>query len=180
MIKKNNGEITISKKLTFLLTGAMSVFLFISGAVLILPNLSYEEAKEPVNVFGDIFVLMWLSVMGYFILFSFNEFFKKTTISKEGVICRSFFGTKKYMWPEIKDFGISYSGQTRGEGNTYYLYFSADILNQNRKGKKKMNRSVIKVIFTSDDSDAFINEVIPFCRESTNVVPFLPSGKFLL
>ncbi|MBQ7117482.1 MAG: hypothetical protein IJN88_04665 [Clostridia bacterium] len=180
MIKKNDGEIIISKKLTFLLTGTMSVFLFASGATLFFSDLSLEEATEPADIFGNIFMLLWLGVMGYFILFSFNEFFKKTAISKEGVLCKSFFGTKEYMWSEIKDFGISYSGQTRGEGNTYYLYFSTDILKQNRKGKKKMNRSVIKVIFTSDDSDAFINEVIPFCRESTNVVPFLPSGKFSL
>ena len=178
MTKNQKNEIIVSGKPFFLVLGIVSVFIFISG-VCTLPSLSF---RETVDIFASVFMLIWISVLIYFILFSFNEFSKKIIIGKESVKYRTLFGTKEYLWSEINDFGITYSGKSKINGITYddnyCLYFSTKILKTKRNGNKKFDKSTLKIEISSKEKDDFFNEIIPYCYKKTKVNPYFPSDKF--
>lgn len=178
MIRNHKNKIIISGKPFFLVLGIVSVFIFILGACM-LPGLSF---KETVDIFASVFMLIWTGVIIYFILFSFNAFFKKIIIGEESVQCKTLFGTKEYMWSEINDFGITYSGKTKINGavydDNYCLYFSPEILRVKRNGNKKFNKSTCKIEISSKEKDEFINEVIPYCRKRSNINPYFSFSKF--
>ena len=87
----------------------------------------------------------WIKSMG---IFAFATNSKQITINNDGVLCKSWLHKTFVKWTDIKDWGLSYCGQTRFEGNTYYLYFSEhECPMKNDCKKKPVKKDEIEYIF---------------------------------
>ena len=68
---------------------------------------------------------------------------------------------------------MSYFGQINSSDNVYYFYFSKEMLPIGNNDEKKVRGQVIKTMIFEGDLQDFTDEVIPFCRRFTGVVPFI-------
>ena len=89
--------------------------------------------------------------------------FKKLEITESGVCS----GMRFYEWAKIKDWGVSYYATARGGDSSYCLYFSENKLHEKLKGK------MIKFIVSEKNLPKIINNVVPFCKEKTEVSPII-------
>lgn len=94
------------------------------------------------------------------------------TIDQSGIKSKLLFIEKKIAWNELQDFGFSYYGETRYDGELFNLYFSCETLKTNKNGKKKLNGKTIRVYVHDDEYDTFESEVISFCRRHTSLSPY--------
>ena len=134
---------------------AIAVPIFSAVFKLILRQESF--IAEIVFVAAFIFLIFGLSV------YSLTVGFKKLEITESGV--RS--GRRFYSWAKIEDWGVSYYATTRGGDSFYCLYFSENKLHEKLKGK------MIKFIVSEKNLPKIINNVVPFCKEKTEVAPFI-------
>jgi hypothetical protein len=114
-----------------------------------------------------------LSMSGAF--FSMGS--RQIILSDAGVCSKSWFKEELLDWSDIEDYGLSYCGQTQGEGNTYYLYFSKQTFAVKDNYRKKLRGKMIKTIIMSSDYAETVNVVIPFCRRRTHIEPFIAIDK---
>lgn len=124
------------------------------------------------------FVCIWIFVVLSMGIFAFATNSKQITINGEGVLCNSWFSQKFIKWADIKDWGLSYCGQTRGEGNTYYLYFSKHECQIKNECKKKLRGKMIKTFIIGNDYFDAVNKIIPFCSEKIDKAPFVGKDKY--
>ncbi len=147
----------------FVFTGflllAIDVFLFSAVFKLILRQKSFV----PTDIFDIVFVAAFVFTVLGFSVYCLISGFKKLEITEGGV--RS--GRRFYEWPEIRDWGVSYYATTRGGGFFYCLYFSEKKIDKKLKGK------MIKFIVSEKNFHKIINDVIPFCKEKTEISPFI-------
>ncbi len=80
-------------------------------------------------------------------------------------------------WSEIRDWGLSYCGQTRYEGNTYYLYFSKKVYPVKNECRKKLKGKMIKTFVIGNDYAEAVSKIVPFCSERTGIEPFIGKNK---
>lgn len=175
-----NRSIVMKQNPVFLFIGACACLMSLFGIHLLFGLLPLEDGYTPMDIFGVIFVCVWIIVVLCMGLFALETCSRKISIDHRGVYCRSWFRKDFLAWSEIRDWGLSYCGQTRGEGNTYYLYFSPDLCTVKNEFSKKLKGKMLKTFVIGDDYADAINKIIPFCREKTGVVPFVAEDEFHL
>ena len=156
------------------------IYLFVSGVELVLGLLPFEEGYTVFDVFVFVFACVWTAVVGWMIFYLIYDIFKTTVLDLEGVTVKFLSYTKKIEWREIKDYGISYFGKAKGDGNMYHLYFATVEQKQKTSCKKKLKGNMVKVTIMHEDYQEVIESVIPFCQTKTSVVPFIGEDKFHL
>lgn len=172
--------VTVSGAPYFLGFGIIASFMSAIGVYLIVTTLPFEDGSTVENVLSLGFMLIWTLLTMSMATFAFSEHFSKIIIDSEGVKRSSLFSRKSFSWTEIADWGLSYCGQTRNEGNTYYFYFSDKIQESRNETKKRLRGKMIKMIVSGDEYSEIVNRVVPFCRERSHVEPFIGSDKFHL
>lgn len=178
-IKVSNDKITFKCNEPFMLVLiGIPLFMFLSGIRLVLGLIPFEEGYTGVDIFGFVFVCVWtilVGIMGFSLVYTFG---KKTIIDSEGITTSFLFYKKELEWREIQDYGISYCGQTRNEGNTYYLYFATEEQNIKNRFKKKLKGNMIKITVVGENYYEVTKKVIPFCQRKTSVTPFIADDGF--
>ncbi len=177
-LSESNGDL-ILKRNTYFLGGILIAGIMALGGLFVI---SYLLVFENVQTFLDIFVIMflfiWESGVIYGVVYYMGEYSRNIVISKEGISCHTCFKNEFIKWIDIKDWGLSYCGQTRFEGNTYYLYFSEHECPIKNECRKKLKGRMIKTFVMSEDYYLVVDNVIPFCEEKTAVMPFIGKDKF--
>ncbi|MDD6021165.1 MAG: hypothetical protein PUB94_00680 [Oscillospiraceae bacterium] len=177
-LNQSENKIVLKRNNIFLAIGIATIFMAAMGIRLIFGLLPFEEGYTLSDVFGLIFVCVWILIVSGMGVFAFVTNSKKITINDEGIFCNTWFSKRNLEWTEIKDWGLSYCGQTRGEGNTYYLYFSKEQYPIKNECRKKLKGKMIKTFVIGSDYAEIVNEVIPFCASRTKVAPFIGKDKY--
>lgn len=168
VIKRNNDLLEI---------GVIIIILTIAGILLLFGLLPFEESYTLSNIFGLILLCILIIVLLSIGAFVFVSNSKQITMNDDGILCSSWFGKKFIKWEDVKDWGVSYCGQTRWEGNTYYLYFSEQECLMKNYCAKKLKWNMIRTFFIENDYSEVISKIIPFCKEKTEINPFLGKHK---
>ena len=142
----------------------VAVIMAIQGAYIIS---AFEIENSNADLFGLAFVTLWECGVLFAIWFFSKEISKYIVISNKGVCVCTWYKKDLIQWSDIKDWGLSYCGQTRGEGNTYYLYFSKHKYSVKNECKKKLKGKMIKFVMFEEDYSNAIDLIIPFCCERT-------------
>ena len=162
-IEKSKNSIRLKYNAYFLFTGflifAIAVFLFSAVFKIIL----IQESFIPTDIADIVFITAFIFLVFGLSVYSLISGFKKLEITESGV--RS--GRRFYSWAEIKDWGVSYYATVRSGDSFYCLYFSENKLHGKLKGK------MIKFIVSEKNLSEIIDEVIPFCKEKTEVSPII-------
>lgn len=174
----SENKIMIKRNTYFLYGVFMSMVMTVAGVFVIFGLLPFDDGYTFANIFGMAFMLVWENGVVFGIVYYMGEYSKYVVISEDGVFCCTCFKKELVVWEDIKDWGLSYCGQTRGKGNTYYLYFSKqEYPIKNDCMKKLKGKMIKKVVFESDYSE-LVSKVIPFCTEKTNIMPFVGKNKY--
>ena len=127
-----------------------------------------------IDVIPDIFVGACLVCIMGFGIFSVMSNGKKLIIDGDGILCRGIFSKDMMKWAEVKDYGISYAGETRFRGRTYYLYFSRNELTIDNEYQKNIDRNTVKVfLFEGDEYNKAVTQIMPFCESHAKIQPFI-------
>lgn len=181
MIKKDETDFIVKSNSMFLFLSIGTFVFFIGGITMTLRDMvPYFNEYMPEDFIGFGFMCLWSTVALLMSLFSFCEYSKKIEINNNGIAYSTIFKKKFIEWHNIQDYGLSYSGQVRGGGNAYYLYFSNEQLELSGKYRKKIKKDTIRINVFGNDYKLAINEIIPFCNTKTTVTPFVAEDVFHL
>lgn len=170
---KVNNQIIIKGYSYFKIGGFFTLAMAFMGIRLLAGLVPFEEGYTGADVFGLIFVFVWVfGVLSMSVAF-FSMGGRRIILSDAGVLAKSWFKEELLDWSDIQDYGLSYCGQTKWEGNTYYLYFSRRVFVVKNNYRKKLKGKMIKTIILSGDYAEAVNVVIPFCRRRTHIEPFI-------
>ncbi|MBR5273398.1 MAG: hypothetical protein IKU25_08445 [Clostridia bacterium] len=176
---QSEEKIIIKNDLDFMVIGITTVIMAIAGVRLLFLLLPFDKENDMFsNVFGLAFIIIWLINTVCLGIFAFTSNSKRVTIDRDGVSCESWFNKKFIKWADVKDYGLSYCGQTRFRGNTYYLYFAEFDCPTKNECSKKLKGKMIKTIVIADDYSETVEKVIPFCAEKTDVTAFIGKDKY--
>ena len=178
--QQSKNQIIIRRNTTFIGIGVFGIVMAIAGVRLLFLLLPFEQNYTFADVLGLIFVCVWIIIVLSMGIFAFLNNFKQIIINNDGVLCRSLLNKKLLKWSDIKDWGLSYCGQTKWEGNTYYLYFAENECQIRNDCKKKLKGNMIKTFVVGDDYSEAVCKIIPFCEEKTNITPFIGKDKYHL
>ena len=179
-LEQSKSKIVLKGNNYFFVMGIVAIIMAAIGCGLILSLLPFEEGYTFSDVFGLIYLCLWVILVLSGAIFSFVTGSKKIIINDDGILCSTFLKKNLLKWAEIKDWGLSYCGQTKGEGNTYYFYFSHEPQRNKNECKKRLKGKMIKTYIIGDDYSEVLSKVIPFCKERTSVEPFIAKDKFHL
>ena len=177
-LSESNGDLILKRNTYFLGGILIAGIMALGGLFVIFASLPFDEGYAFAEIFGLIFVCLWEVGVIYGVVYFMREYSKYIVISKEGISCHTCFKKEFIKWSNIKDWGLSYCGQTRCEGNTYYLYFSEHECPVKNECRKKLKGRMIKTFVISEDYYLVVDNVIPFCEEKTAVMPFIGKDKF--
>ncbi len=177
-IQKSEKQIVIKSNSMFLVICLGAIFMFFEGASLLFEMLSFVSEFETSDIFGLIFMLIWISVVSWMGIYSLLIYSKKIIIDENGITCATVFKKRHYKWTEIKDYGLSYSGQVRGGGNTYDLYFSSKVQKVRNECSKRLKGNLIKIYVFGTDYLNVTENVFPFCKQYTELEPFTGVDKY--
>ena len=172
------ASVVIKQNPVFLFIGVAACLMAVFGLRLLFGLLPLEDGYTAIDIFGVIFVCVWILLVLGMGCFALKTASKKFTIDHRCVSCKSWFRKDFLSWYDIRDWGLSYCGQTRGEGNTYYLYFSKEILPAKNECAKRLKGKMIKIYVIGDEYADAVNRIIPFCRAQTSVTPFVAEDQF--
>lgn len=175
---QSQNSITVKSDTLFLKIGIATIFMAIVGVRILFGALPLEDDYTSFDVFGLVFICVWLIIVLWMGVFAFLTYSKQIVIDAKGVLFKTWFTKKHIKWVDIKDWGLSYCGQTRGEGNTYYLYFSEHECPIKNECKKKLKGKMIKTFVIGGDYSETISVIIPFCKEKTDIMPFVGKDVF--
>lgn len=179
---ENENRIIIKGNIMFIAGGVVAAVMAFGGIKFLFElfvNFLYYRGQYDVGDYiGLVFMCFWVSVALGMSFYSFKTGSQKIIIDDDGILSKTWFDKKTIKWSDIKDWGLSYCGQTRGEGNTYYLYFSEHECEVKNECRKKLKGKMIKTIIFEDDYSDAVNKIIPFCADKTSVVPFVGRDKF--
>lgn len=178
MLRKESNKIILKGKSFFLVMTLGAGYMAYQGISLLCGLFSHEEGYTGADILGAVFVCFWTLMILCMGIYALLQGTKKIIIDEQGVLCKTLFTKRFLTWPEIADWGISYCGQTRGEGNTYYLYFSEQIQSVKNECRKKLRGSMIKYFIMGDEYYEAITELVPFCKERCSVEPFIGKEKY--
>ena len=159
-------SMTVKPRITDIIIG---ILVTISGIIVFIMtfSLKFENILETVIPF--IFAV-FLTGLG---IFELNSGSKKITIDSRGISCKSLFKRQYLKWTDVKDYGISYTGETRYRDSTYYFYFAESLKPTQSDVSKKMDVNTIKIFLFKKDRDRIEKEIIPFCQQYSKVSPFI-------
>ncbi len=173
-----NNRYILRGNVFFVGLSAVALFMMISGIRMICDILPFEEGYTGGDIFGLGFMCVWTLVVTCGFLVGLTNATKKMIINSEGVTTKNLFSKKTYLWAEIEDYGVSYSGNTRGEGNTYDLYFSKQPQKTKNECRKRLKGKMLKTYIFETDYTIVAEDIMPFCRQYTAVEPFVGEDKF--
>ena len=181
-ISRSKEKIVLKKNPYFFGLGIVALFMAGQGIWLLIGNvyglITMEEPCTSADYFGVVFLCFWIAIVLFGSIYSFSNGGKKLTINNDGIFCEVLFKKQSIKWGNLKDWGLSYCGQTKGQGNTYYLYFSINECEIKNDSRKKLKGKMIKYYIMGEDYFEIIGKVIPFCRERTDVPPFIAEDKY--
>lgn len=173
---QSKNRIIIKRNIASLVIGVVVIIMALAGVQLVFGLLPFEEGYTFSNILSLIFVYVWIIatlIIGIFALATNN---KQITINSDGILCVSWFSRKFVKWENVKDWGLSYCGETRWKGNTYHLYFAEHECQIKTDCKKKLKGKMIKTFVIGSNYFEAVAKIIPFCEENTNITPFI--GKY--
>lgn len=178
VMDQKQKQIILKKNKMSLRIGLLALGLAMVGICVLFGLAPFEEAFTFEDVLGLLFICVWLSALVTLGVYSLAIGSKQMIICDGGISCHSWFAKDFIPWSEVVDWGLSYCGQTRGEGNTYDLYFSKYPCPVKNDCSKKLKGKMIKVFIMGNEYDEAIKTIIPFCKERTSVEPFIGVDKF--
>lgn len=125
------------------------------------------------DIAGVLFLIVWIVITLGWSFCGFFEANKRVSIDEKGVYLRTFISKDFLAWSEIKDWGLSYYGQSRGFGEVFCLYFSKNALQCKGTRKKKLKEKMIKIEIFQEEYTRVVETIIPYCKEKTIVEPFV-------
>ena len=161
---ESKDTITISGNRIFIAIG-MAAALMTVGGIRVLADTELS--------FGTLFLGFWCAVTLTMAIVALANGTKQIVINGEGVLCKTWFEKNLMPWEEVQDWGRSYCGQTRGEGNTYYLYFSAHVCCAKNECAKRLKGTMIKTVVIGEEYAEVVRDLVPFCQGHTAVPPFV-------
>lgn len=177
-IQQNYNSISLRRKGYFFGGIIVASIMAIMGIFLICGLLPFDEGYTFGDVFGLIFVLVWETGVIYGIFYFAKEHSTHILVEEIGVYCSTYFKKEFIPWSEIEDWGISYCGQTKWEGNTYYLYFSKTQFETKNECRKKLRGKMIQITVFEDEYPQVLEKVIPFCEKHALLKPFIGKDKY--
>ncbi|MBE6617322.1 MAG: hypothetical protein E7627_05225 [Ruminococcaceae bacterium] len=179
---RNKDEIIVKQKhnLIFIAIGIILVGIAAFCVWIVVSLLPFETAYTFVDVLSVVFVSVFILTvlgLGAYVIVTNS---KRVIINNDGVLCKSLVGMHHIKWSDIKDWGISYCGQTRGEGNTYYLYFSDHQCQAKDDCRKKLKGKMIKAFVFEREYFEAVSRIVPFCKKRVTVEPFIGTDKYHL
>lgn len=171
------NQIIIKANAIFKIVG---VFLLFMMGVVVYTLLSLDDYSMDglLGVLGVIILCVWFTTLLVLACFAFLTGCKTVTIDETGVVCRMLCFKQSLTWAAIKDYGASYSGQTRWDGATYTIYFAPKVQRTKNDRKKKLRGPMIKTYIVGDTYSDVIGKVFPFCAKFTDVPAFAAKEKF--
>lgn len=121
---RDSRRLVIKSNQTFWVIGIFVIFMAVLFTGFFLSLNPFEELNTFMDYFGIVFFGIWLLTLLAGGVYSVVTNSKTVTLDARGILCRSLVGQDFVLWSEVADWGLSYCGQTKGEGNTYELYFS--------------------------------------------------------
>jgi hypothetical protein len=176
-LHRTEHEIEIRGNEGFIGIGIVALFMAGIGVRLIVGMLPFEDGYTFGDVFGFVFLCLWTAVALLMGLFGISAGRSMLRVDYEGVTYRSMLRKQHLAWSEIADYGLSYCGQSRGDGNTYDFYFSTELQQAKNECSKNLKGQMIRYTVTEDDYSHIVEKVIPFCRARTRVEPFIGVDK---
>ena len=149
-----------------------------AGVYLICGLLPFEEGYGAIDVFGLVFISLWTVLVSCGAVYAFSSFGTRLVIDGKGVSQTSFLPKRTLPWANVADWGLSYCGQTRGEGSTYYLYFSEKRQKNKNQSAKRLRGKMIKIVVIGGDYREIVTRVVPFCQTRTQIEPFIGGDAF--
>lgn len=177
-ISKTQDQILMKRNTAFLRIGVVILFMAAVGIRFLFEILPFEEGYTLGDVFGLLFLCVWIALVLTMGVFAIATNSHEVTISANGILCRSFLRRRWIEWEAVKDWGLSYCGQTRGEGNTYWLYFSDHVCLAKNECRKQLKGKMVKTFVMGDEYSKAVDMIIPFCAERTGVPPFIGKDKY--
>lgn len=176
MAKNNQTEnrIVLKRNTFFLGIGIVAVLMV---AMVIRTVFAILPLDDGYDVFALAFLSVWIVAVSAMAVYAFTVCSRKIVIDDEGVSCKTWLSKSLIKWDEIKDWGLSYCGDSRGMGNTYYLYFSKQQHPIKDDCKKKLKGKMIKSFVYANGYDEVISDIVPFCKSRTQVEPFIAKDK---
>ncbi|MCM1545020.1 MAG: hypothetical protein NC110_06945 [Ruminococcus sp.] len=166
---KKNTSMKIKPCREYMFTSVLFLAIPIVLLAVLLPVLKSDENAT---------VLEWAVVIAFFaILLGLGMYavitsFKTLTIDKNGISSKSVFSKTQVAWSEVRDYGLSYGGETHFDEANYVLYFACEPLKAKKNGKKKFKGKTIRTFVTNEEYSSFKSMVFPFCRKFTDVKPY--------
>ena len=177
-IIKSSEQLTIKGYRLFAFIGVFALFMGAQVLRLLFLMEPFSGEFPLSDLPGFIFLCLWIVLVWTLGLSAIATSSKQIVIDSEGILCKTWFRKQYIKWPDVKDFGISYCGQTRGEGNTYYLYFSKHECPVKNQCRKKLKGKIIKTYVFEGHYTEVVNKVLPFCKDKTDIPPFVGKDKF--
>lgn len=178
VMDREKNQIVLKRNVFLLEIGVLILILCVVGICVLVSLEPFEDLTTFMDYFGVAFICLWLLLLflGGIIMLQTNS--KQIMINNEGISCRTWFSKDSMKWSEVADWGLSYCGQTKGEGNTYDIYFSKHVCPAKNDCRKKLKGKMIKGLIMESEYDDAVKVIIPFCNERTTVKPFVGVDKF--
>lgn len=177
-LNPSNHQIVVKGYSMFLWLGMGAMFMAGSGIRTIFEMFPLEDGWTFPNILGLVFMCIWTSIALGMCIYALRVYGRKIIIDDVGVSWHTWFTKEQLKWNAKKYFGLSYCGQTRGEGNTYILYFSKKQHPIRNECKKKLKGKMIKTYVMESDYEEVLQIVIPFCISRTKVEPFIGKDQY--
>ena len=174
---QSSGKIVVSGDNVFFGIGGFAVLMVVLGVCGAVGAFPFFREHTAADVFGFFFLCAWTLFALTMAIHSFRNKGKRIIIDREGVKCESLLFHAHYDWVEIKDWGLSYAGKTRGGVDIYALYFSKEVQTVKNDCRKKLKGKMIQCYLFGDEYHTANRLILPFCREHTAVSPFVAEDR---
>ena len=175
---RDSRRLVIKSNQTFWFIGIFVIFMAVVFTGFFLSLNPFEDLNTFMDYFGIVFCGIWLLTLLAGGVYSVVTNSKTVTLDARGILCRSLVGQDFILWSEVADWGLSYCGQTKGEGNTYELYFSKHPCLTKNDCRKRLKGKMIRTFVMGNDYEEAVNVIIPFGKERTGVEPFVAVDRF--
>ena len=176
-IVKTKSEVFIKPDRSYIINIIVISLIFFGGLYIAfsmkIENFTFLE----ITGIGIMVIYLLMSLCG--VLLSLKYFTHKITIDSNGITTWDIFEKTFISWSEVEDFGLML-----GARSSCLLYFSKSKIPVKGKLRKNLGFKVFYNSFSTfvDEIEyqRLIDEVIGFCREYTDLEPFIPEYKIKL
>jgi len=159
-------SMTVKPRITDIIIGILVTIVGIIVFIMIF-------SLKPENILETVIPFIFAVFLTGLEIFELNSGSKKIVIDSEGISCKSLFQRQYIQWTDVKDYGISYKGETRYRDSTYYFYFAESVKPTQSDVSKEIDVHTMKIFIFKKDRDRIEKEIIPFCRKYSEVSPFI-------